>query len=134
MHTPIRHVHETCLCANDLEAIERFYTGLLGLRAVSSMGSRGRVFRVNPSQVIIVFDASETRLPHGTVPSHGTTGEGHVALAIETESYDEWIEHLQRNDVAIEKEVTWPSGARSIYFRDPGGNSLELVAGELWPA
>ena len=28
--------------------------------------------------------------------------------------------------------VTWPNGARSIYFRDPAGNSLECAEPGLW--
>ena len=29
-------------------------------------------------------------------------------------------------------EVPWPEGGRSIYFRDPAGNSLELAPPTLW--
>jgi hypothetical protein len=32
----------------------------------------------------------------------------------------------------IEKEFGWPRGGRSIYFRDPAGNSVELVTPGLW--
>jgi hypothetical protein len=28
--------------------------------------------------------------------------------------------------------VTWPNGALSIYFRDPAGNSIELVTPNIW--
>ena len=42
-----------------------------------------------------------------------------------------------RQDVAfvvdiIEKEVEWPKGGRSLYFRDPAGNSVELVTPGVW--
>ena len=38
----------------------------------------------------------------------------------------------ERYGVVIEKEVGWPKGGRSIYFRDPAGNSVELVTPGRW--
>jgi catechol 2,3-dioxygenase-like lactoylglutathione lyase family enzyme len=32
----------------------------------------------------------------------------------------------------IEAEVEWPKGGRSIYFRDPSGNSLEFAESKIW--
>ncbi len=34
--------------------------------------------------------------------------------------------------VEIEKEVEWPKGGTSLYFRDPAGSSVELVTRGLW--
>jgi catechol 2,3-dioxygenase-like lactoylglutathione lyase family enzyme len=34
--------------------------------------------------------------------------------------------------VAVESEVAWPQGGRSIYFRDPAGNSLECAEARIW--
>ncbi|WP_227254645.1 VOC family protein [Frigoriglobus tundricola] len=34
--------------------------------------------------------------------------------------------------IAIEKEVTWPRGGRSLYIRDPASNSVELVTPGAW--
>jgi hypothetical protein len=34
---------------------------------------------------------------------------------------------LHRHGVSIEKEVEWPRGGKSLYYRDPAGNSVELV-------
>ena len=43
-----------------------------------------------------------------------------------------WRTHLEQNGVVIEREITWPKGGRSIYFRDPGGNSIELASPKIW--
>ncbi|MDQ3546548.1 MAG: glyoxalase/bleomycin resistance/extradiol dioxygenase family protein, partial [Verrucomicrobiota bacterium] len=43
-----------------------------------------------------------------------------------------WRERLQEAGVAIESEVEWPEGGRSLYFRDPAGNSVELAPPTLW--
>ena len=29
-------------------------------------------------------------------------------------------------------DFQWPNGARSIYFRDPAGNSIEIAEPRLW--
>ena len=38
----------------------------------------------------------------------------------------------QGHGVSIEKEVEWPKGGKSLYFRDPTGNSVELVTPGVW--
>jgi hypothetical protein len=43
--------------------------------------------------------------------------------------------HLRRRQshgVTVEKEVEWPRGGKSLYFRDPAGNSVELVTPGVW--
>jgi catechol 2,3-dioxygenase-like lactoylglutathione lyase family enzyme len=57
---------------------------------------------------------------------------GHFALGIDAEAFDAWLETLQGRGVAIEKQVEWPTGGKSIYFRDPSGNSVELVTPGVW--
>ena len=42
------------------------------------------------------------------------------------------IEHLAASGVAVEQEVVWPRGGRSLYFRDPAGNAVELVTPGVW--
>jgi catechol 2,3-dioxygenase-like lactoylglutathione lyase family enzyme len=59
-------------------------------------------------------------------------GPGHVALGIPGEALPAWRERLAAGGVHIEKEVTWPAGGKSIYFRDPAGNSVELVTPGVW--
>jgi catechol 2,3-dioxygenase-like lactoylglutathione lyase family enzyme len=44
----------------------------------------------------------------------------------------DWRERLEQQGVAIEAEITWPSGGYSIYFRDPAGNSVELATPQVW--
>jgi catechol 2,3-dioxygenase-like lactoylglutathione lyase family enzyme len=44
----------------------------------------------------------------------------------------QWRAHLEGRGVEIESQVEWPNGGRSIYFRDPAGNSVEIATPELW--
>ncbi len=130
---PLLHIHETCLYAADLAAMERFYTAVLGLRKVSEMATRGITLRVDAKSVLLIFNPNETAQMHAQVPSHGAIGPGHCAFSIPPNSLAEWRTHLANCRVAIEREVAWESGAISLYVRDPAGNSIELIAGELWP-
>lgn len=130
---PLLHLHETCLYADDLPAVERFYAGVLGLRKVADNSPRGITFRVNPKSVLLIFTPALAQQPHPLVPAHGATGPGHCAFSIAPDTLDAWRSHLAACGVAIEREVNWESGAVSIYFRDPAGNSIELIAGRLWP-
>jgi catechol 2,3-dioxygenase-like lactoylglutathione lyase family enzyme len=34
--------------------------------------------------------------------------------------------------VPIEAEIDWKQGGRSLYFRDPAGNSIEFAPLTLW--
>jgi catechol-2,3-dioxygenase len=69
----------------------------------------------------------------GGVPAHGARGAGHVALDVPTlDALEEWRAHLAVAGVEVEHEHAWPSGGRSLYFRDPEGNSLELITRGTW--
>jgi catechol 2,3-dioxygenase-like lactoylglutathione lyase family enzyme len=127
---PIEHLVEAGIYADDLEAAEAFYGGVLGLEVLTKQPGRHVFFRVGDS-VLLVFRAEET-LKGETLPAHGSTGPGHFALGIPSESLDQWREHLSGRGVEIEKEVEWPKGGRSLYFRDPAGNAVELVTRGLW--
>ena len=49
------------------------------------------------------------------------------------EEITRWKAALEASGVAIEADFRWPSGGRSIYFRDPSGNSLEFAEPKIWP-
>lgn len=131
---PIVGVLETVLYAEALPAAEQFYAGVLGLRLISS-SDRARGFRVNNSAVLLVFDpalaASEAEAAN--VPPHGATGPGHIALTVPSGTLDDWRSWLLAQRVPLELERGWERGGRSIYIRDPAGNSVELVEGAVWP-
>ena len=39
---------------------------------------------------------------------------------------------IGKNLYRPEREISWPLGGRSVYFRDPAGNSVEYVEGQIW--
>lgn len=136
-HMQLLGIHETTLYANDLVAAARFYHEVLGLVMLSEeVGQLACGFRLPSGSVLLLFDATKSGRPGRDVPSHGAIGPGHLAFAITHETYDQWLARLQAHGVEIEQQIDWPGeagkAARSIYFRDPAGNSVELMAGDYW--
>jgi catechol 2,3-dioxygenase-like lactoylglutathione lyase family enzyme len=126
-----REVLETCLYADDLEAAERFYREVLGLEFYSRQPGRHVFFRCG-RQMVLIFNPAETERPVQGMPSHGARGPGHAAFAATAAEIDEWRDHLTSHGLAIETEIDWPGGGKSLYFRDPAGNSLEIGTRAIW--
>ncbi|SFA96381.1 Catechol 2,3-dioxygenase [Rhizobium sp. NFR07] len=126
---------ETAVYADDIDAAEAFYGRLLGLEKVLRAGDRHVFFRCGPG-ILLIFNPAETvKPPSGDalpVPPHGSTGPGHVCFRMDGEAIDRTVEKLNKAGIAIESDFRWPNGARSIYFRDPAGNSLECAEPKLW--
>jgi catechol 2,3-dioxygenase-like lactoylglutathione lyase family enzyme len=126
----VRHLLEASLYVSDLVAAADFCETVLGLECLRREPGRDAFFRAGEG-VLLLFDASVTR-QEGNFPPHGCTGFGHVALGIDRHDYDAWRSRLEAAGVAIEKEIDWPRGGKSLYFRDPSGNLLELVTRGCW--
>jgi catechol 2,3-dioxygenase-like lactoylglutathione lyase family enzyme len=127
----IKAVVETAIYVDDLQVTEAFYGTILGLSVMSKEPGRHVFFQVGEASVLLAFLAEAT-LNGDHLPPHGASGPGHFALGIEAEAFDAWRRLLQGHGVRIEKEVGWPRGGKSIYFRDPAGNSVELVTPGVW--
>ena len=122
---------EAAIYASDLDAAKRFYHDVLGLEIISRMENRGIAFHCGET-VLLVFDPERTRVPDAGVPTHGASGEGHIAFVVEDSELDPWRARLMSFGVPIEAEVAWPSGGRSLYFRDPARNVVEFAPPTLW--
>ena len=123
---------EACLYAPDLEAAENFYRKVLGLEVYSRDPGRDVFFRCGQGMFLVFNPGQTSRNGNSGVPRHGATGPGHIAFRVEDEEVDDWKAHLRAQGVEIEKELSWPGGGRSLYFRDPAGNSVELATARLW--
>jgi len=53
---------ETCLYANDLDAAETFYGGILGLTRETRQGNRHVFYRL-ADQMLFIFNPEQSRLP-----------------------------------------------------------------------
>jgi catechol 2,3-dioxygenase-like lactoylglutathione lyase family enzyme len=125
-------VHETVLYASDVTGAAAFYRDALGLRAIAAPDEHSAAFRLDGDGVLLIFDPERSSAPGRYVPSHGAHGQGHVAFSVIPGELEPAIAQLADNGVEIEREITWPRGGRSVYVRDPAGNSVELIEGEVW--
>ena len=135
MSGPMRvsEVLESALYVLDLPAAEKFYIEVLGLSFYSKMEGR-HVFLRCGNRMVLLFNAEATVVTAGgprDAPTHGASGEGHLAFAAKDSEIDQWKQHLVENGVEIEKEIR-SQGGRSIYFRDPSQNCLEIASPRIW--
>lgn len=133
---PPSSILETALYVTDLDAAEKFYGEVMGLERVASVEGRHVFFRCGQG-VLLLFNAEATSVPPPAgarlpVPPHGTQGQGHLCFAANAGEIEQWKARLQAEGVAIEADFEWPKGGRSIYFRDPSGNSLEFAEPRIW--
>ncbi len=133
---PLLGTLESALYAEDLAAAARFWTEVIGLSEIARQPGRHVFFRCG-AQVLLIFRAHATQVPPRPdarlpVPAHGTTGPGHFCMAAAESTFDNWRKHLESHGIEIEADFTWPQGGRSIYFRDPAGNSIEIADPAIW--
>ena len=126
----LTRILETVLYAEDMAAAEKFYSDVLELGLLTKEPGRSLVYTVG-ADMLLIFHAPES-LKKTSVPPHGTTGPGHTAFEVDENEYDVWKRYLTEKKVKIEKEVTWKSSARSLYFKDPSGNVLEIGTPGIW--
>ncbi len=122
---------ETSLYVSDLERSARFYSEVLGLEVESRLKGR-HVFLIAGQSMLLLFDPKylkREREEEGekALPQVYELGMTHIAFEIDPKNCDEWKGTLSKNGVTIVAEKTWEKGNRSIYFRDPDGNVVELI-------
>lgn len=114
----LRHV---ALRVKDLEACERFYAGLLGMRIE---------WRPDADNVYLTSGDDNLALHRATKPP---TPEGqrldHIGFILREARYaDEWYEFLKAQGVVVtQAPKTHRDGARSFYCRDPDGNLIQFI-------
>jgi len=127
--TRARGVHHLALLSGDVERTVRFYQDLLGFPLIDVFenrdyrGSTHFFFDIGHGNSLAFFDFPGLDLgPYAEVLG----GLHHVALSVEPDAWAEVRARLTAAGIAhqIESET-------SLYFRDPDGARLELIAEPL---
>lgn len=130
----INKVVETCIYSSDLESMKKFYVGILGLSVIQEEDKL--IFLKAGKSMLLIFDPLRTSINNDKLPTHGAMtppSSIHFAMEIEEGEYQPCKELLAQSGIAIEKEVKWNSNRKSLYFRDPAGNLVELITPGAWP-
>lgn len=130
-----RGVGEIVLRVRDLDAMIAFYRKTLGVELLRRFGDDIAFLRVaegyaGHTQIIGFFrHEMPSNFRRRAWPGHapGSTTLHHFALEIARDDYDKALTHLAglgiETDTAVHAWIGW----RSIYFRDPEENTVELV-------
>lgn len=128
----ITAIYETVLYAADVPAAAAFYHQVLGLLPARPPSVESARFCLSPDAFLLLFNPDWSEKAGRGVPAHAARGPGHIAFHIPGDSVESWKATLASHAVPIEMERGWDPGGRSIYVRDPAGNSVELAAGDVW--
>ena len=124
-----RGLHHTALLCADVERTVRFYQDVLGFPLTEIVenrdyaGSSHFFFDIGNGNLLAFFD-----LPGLDLGEYAEVlgGLHHLAISVDPDRWDALRERLDAAEVPYEVE----SGT-SIYFRDPDGARLELIADPL---
>lgn len=126
---------ESILYAEDLDAAEAFYSDVLGLERIARADKRHLFYRCG-DQMLLIFNPYNTiSLPERgalPIPPHGAIGPGHVCFKATAAEIEAWRARFTQLGIFIDADFEWPQGGRSLYFRDPAGNSLEFAEPRIW--
>ena len=124
-----RGLHHTALISSDVEATIRFYQDVLGFPLTELIenrdypGSSHFFFDIGNGNLLAFFDFPGLEVqPYSEVLG----GLHHIAISVDQQQWDDAVRRLR--DAGVEHEVH--SGV-SVYFRDPDGARLELIADPL---
>ena len=132
----LRHV---ALRVRALEACERFYTHIIGMR-VEWRPDADNVYLTSGHDNLALHRVAADPAPddrHGWWKCRKRRSSfsadrqrlDHIGFIVpRSEQVDDWFAFLKDNDVAIVKPPrTHRDGARSLYCRDPDGNTVQLI-------
>ena len=132
----LRKVHHIAFNVKDMALSRHFYGKILGLHELTgeevpatliALVAAGKVANfVTPDGTVIDLFWEPDLLPPDPDPHQGFTRCNHLAFDIDPALFDQAVEVLKQNQVAIDHgPVTRPTG-RGIYFYDPDGFILEI--------
>ena len=127
-HRGLRHL---ALRVHDLEAMKRFYVDLMGF-AIEWEPDADNVYLTSGTDNLALHRAPEMVVPiedDATAPPPPDGALDHLGLIVRTaDEVDRWAAFLESRGIVIAAAPrTHRDGARSCYFRDPDGNSVQII-------
>jgi catechol 2,3-dioxygenase-like lactoylglutathione lyase family enzyme len=127
-HAGLRHL---ALNARDLDAMKRFYVDLLGF-AVEWEPDPDNVYLSSGIDNLALHRAvgvKEAAANAGGADLRCPGALDHLGLIVRNaDDVDRWAAFLESHGVALKAQPkTHRDGARSLYFQDPDGNSVQII-------
>jgi len=126
----IKGLGEVNLWVKDLKGMRSFYVGILGLTPIHESGRHIflKVAEGNEGlpQVVALFDSN---FPGARArPDVKKTTLNHIAFSIGLKEFAGEKKRLKSLGLDVKEELHPEPHWRSLYFHDPEGNQIELVA------
>lgn len=121
----IRAIDYTVILVRDMEAMRHFYEEVLGFSLVRELSEDWREYRVGSNILVL---ARPRRLANEPATPKGSAA---VQLAFRVPPPDvdrcsEWL--AQRNIAILSPPTNHAFGHRTLFFRDPDANLIEIYA------
>jgi catechol 2,3-dioxygenase-like lactoylglutathione lyase family enzyme len=115
----------TCVITNNVNRLVEFYEAILQLKAKRASPDYAEFPTGVGVLAIFSADAQEKYIPHSAEAGNNKS----VILEFRVDDVDEEYRRLQSVvKTWVKPPSTQPWGTRSIYFRDPDGNLVDLFA------
>jgi catechol 2,3-dioxygenase-like lactoylglutathione lyase family enzyme len=124
-HAGLRHL---ALHVRDLEAMRRFYVDLLGFQ-VEWEPDADNVYLSSGLDNLALHRSKAPEREAAAADGRPSGPLDHLGLIARTaEDVDRWAAFLEKHGVPMTaKPRTHRDGARSCYFSDPDGNSVQII-------
>jgi len=121
----IRAINYTVIFVRDMVAMRRFYEDILGFPLLRELSPRWIEYRVGGNTLALArpsLTASDDPTPNGSASLQ-------LAFKVPAAEVDRCADELTRQDVKLVSPPTdQVFGHRTVFFRDPDGNLLEVFA------
>lgn len=109
----------------DLDRAERFYTEVLGLEVAQRFGHHQILLHCG-GQMLALFERHDLP-PRQTTRIDNPLGKGHHAFKVSSADFQAMRESFTARNIPTYGPIDW-GDHDCLYFLDPDGNLLEIVA------
>ena len=121
----IRSIDYTVIFVRDMTSMRRFYEGVLGFPLLRELSPGWIEYRIGDNTLALARPgrtAGDTPIPTGSASLQ-------LAFKVSAPEVDQCADELMRQGVDLVSPPTdQPFGHRTLFFRDPDGNLLEVYA------
>lgn len=122
----ITAIDYTVVYVRDMDAMKAFYGETMGFKLVRQLSSNWIEYGIGPN---ILALARRHPLLAGDAPIPQGSATLQIAFRVPVPEVDVWAAHLAHQGVTVVSpptDQTW--GHRTLFFRDPDGNLVEIFA------